>query len=139
MRDLPSLSVWFLKSLGGIAFGMCAVYYLFFHLCLDIRLRDLLPPLVIHTGLTVLWSPFAYWGLKRGIPPDGDWKPFFVTFGLYVLLSGLTYVYYACRLGFLSEPEARDYYVLAVIVIPLGALGGYFLNEKAFRAGRTGH
>lgn len=138
MRDLPKLSVWFLKSLGGIPIGMFAVYYLFFHLCLKIGLRDLLAPLLIHTGLTVLWSPLAYWGLKRGTPRDGDWKPFFVTFGSYLLLCCVMYVYYASRLGFLSDPETRAYYVVALIVIPLGALGDYFLNQKAFRPGRTG-
>jgi hypothetical protein len=121
-----------LKGLGGLLIGVVVLYCGVFHLCLRIPLRQLLAPLLLHSLLGVLGGPFLYWSLKHETLSAGDRRPFFLAVAVIGLLGCLLLLYYGWKLGLVSGTDFRGLSVTILIVLPPGAVVGYYLAERIY-------
>ena len=117
MRDSNQLLVSSVRYVAGGLIGGTALWGPA-HLWLRIPLHDLVAPWLLYLLLAALAAPFFSCSLKTGPATRGDWRPFFVTLGAFLVCGSIFLLHYAARFGLLSESHLPGLYVTAIVVGP---------------------
>ena len=130
----PNFKSLLVGFLGGIPLVGITVFYCILHLSWCIPLNSLLGPFSVYAVLTILLSPLMYLALKYdAIRQSNHWR-LIVVVCAYMFAGAVLYVHYGIRFGYVTTEGAIEKYLMALIVIPISGLIGFYIH-RAFRRG----
>ena len=129
MQLYPKFSTSILKGSIGALIGATALFALV-HLCLKTPLSELVMPWLLYSGLGVLMTPFVYWSRRHEASSRGDWRPLYVTLGVFFMIGGPLLLHYASKFGLFSPSHLPGLYLTVVFTFPPIFLGTYYLSKR---------
>ncbi len=130
MSNYPSLREWIRASLISIPVVGLTLFYGVLHLGLKIPVPALLEPFAALSLCQIVFSFPMYWSRKHFVESGGDLRLLYLTVGVYGVIFWVLVVRYGTSLSFFPAGEASYYYLLGIILMPLGATVAYYTSKK---------
>jgi hypothetical protein len=129
MKPLPKFSIWFVKGSVGALIGATCLFALV-HLGLKTPVSELVQPWLVYGGLGILLTPFVYLARRHEVLRKGDWRPLYVTVGLFLMIACPVLFYYASRFGLLSPKDLPGLCVTALVAFPPIFFATYYVSKR---------
>ncbi len=75
-------------------------------------------------------TPFVYLSRRHEASSKGDWKPLYVTLGVFFMLGGPLLLYYASKFGLFSPSQLLGLYVTVLVAFPPVFFATYYVSKR---------